>query len=454
MELEPYLKAHGDRLSIKEIKERLHKLASLQAASKEFDQLAKAQAGRNRIKQYLTNPLRVFSFAQEERSSITVRQLADLLTDLESKLERLLPEEGQEMSTRDHFVALRQIWEGVKEKLSAEESVIKGMESVLYHSLPVHWLANQEDLQGLVAMLLHRKGEEERHFHCAGLEQLDGLALMEKPLHLTDLSIRSLMNAHRKHQSLPRPLTLTWLKHGIRQQKENGRLTKAGASYILHALLVHYYSDQAWNCFVPFQLFYTFAYSRGPLTVSWIEGWHEHDAASSDWELLAMLYGEWGEGREWEEAEADWSPIVIQEGKKEEQKKRKGPVPLRLAEQIPGVYWTDLDLCPRKFFLTSFLEHSPVYTNDFQHQLAFGLLGALFSQQIDGEEGVHEYFSPLFPQWTSTMKKSLVRTSRRGDCGNTLLFKIWSTQKRWDSSSDYVALPVARDFGKLMWMGI
>ena len=75
------------------------------------------------------------------------------------------------------------------------------------------------------------------------------------------------------------------------------------------------------NRFVPFQLFYTFAYSRGPLTVSWIEGWHEHDAASSDWELLAMLYGEWGEGREWEEAEADW--INSNTGRKKEEQKKK-----------------------------------------------------------------------------------------------------------------------------------
>ena len=73
------------------------------------------------------------------------------------------------------------------------------------------------------------------------------------------------------------------------------------------------------------------------------------------------------------------------------------PSPDTFREQIPGVYWTDLDLCPRKFFLTGFLEHFPVYTQDFHHRLVFAQLGSLFAQQAEGEEGVQQHFSPLFP---------------------------------------------------------
>ncbi|WP_240512011.1 hypothetical protein [Paludifilum halophilum] len=46
---------------------------------------------------------------------------------------------------------------------------------------------------------------------------------------------------------------------------------------------------------------------------------------------------------------------------------------------------------------------------------SFATLGSLFTQQADGEEGVWQYFVPLFPQWTSTLKDNLVRTHRVGD---------------------------------------
>lgn len=413
LELEPYLKTPSLRFSIGEIKERLQTLEVLQAAGREFDQLGKDQSGRNRIKRYLSNPLRAFSFVHEGRSGVTVRQLSDLVGDLEDKLKRLLPEEGKGMLTWDHFGALRQIWRGVKGRLDADGEVVRELEEVLRHPVTLNWRAEREELHGLVSLFLRREGEEEHRFHCRGLEQLDGLALSEKPLHLADLSIRSLVRFHRGYRSLPAPLTLSWLKSSIRQERERGSLTEAGASWLLHALLVHHYSDQAWQRFVPFQLFYTLAYGRGELTVSWTEGWNEHDSPSSDWELFALLYGKDGKGSDWaeetEEVDHLWGdPVTTRE-------ETEIPSPDTFREQIPGVYWTDLDLCPRKFFLTGFLEHFPVYTQDFHHRLVFAQLGSLFAQQAEGEEGVQQHFSPLFPQWTATLKQNLIRTNRAAD---------------------------------------
>ncbi|EGK08260.1 hypothetical protein HMPREF9374_3468 [Desmospora sp. 8437] len=413
LELEPYLKTPSPRFSIGEIKERLQTLEALQAAGREFDQLAGEQSGRNRIKQYLSNPLRAFSFVHEERGGVTVRQLSDLVDDLEDKLKRLLPEEGEGMLTRDHFGVLRRIWQGVKRGLAADVEAIRELEEVLRHPLTLNWRAERDELHGLMSLFLRRKGEEERCFHCRGLEQLDGLALSEKPLHLADLSIRSLVKSHRRHRSLPAPLTLSWLKSSIRQERERGGLTEVGASWLLHALLVHHYSDRAWQRFVPFQLFYTLAYGRGELTVSWTEGWNEHDGPSSDWELFAMLYGKDGKGSDWEGEAEDEDPVWEEPVTPREE--TEIPAPDIFREQIPGVYWTDLDLCPRKFFLTGFLEHFPVYTRDFHHRLVFAQLGSLLTQQAEGEEGVQQHFSPLFPQWTTTLKENLIRTNRPAD---------------------------------------
>ncbi|OYD07278.1 hypothetical protein CHM34_12945 [Paludifilum halophilum] len=96
------------------------------------------------------------------------------------------------------------------------------------------------------------------------------------------------LHSYRKQKMVAKDLklktaSLTWLKHSILLQKEEGHLTPAGASYLLHALLVHHCSDRAWKRLIPFQLFYTLAYGRGDITVSWIEGWNEHDGPSSGW---------------------------------------------------------------------------------------------------------------------------------------------------------------------------
>jgi hypothetical protein len=216
------------------------------------------------------------------------------------------------------------------------------------------------------------------------------------------------LSHERAMQTMPRPLTLSWIREAAQTAWVK---TSLRYQVTVHSMKVHYEMEQSLASYFDFQLYFMLRHARGEIIISWIRGLHEHDEASSKLKLLCLLYGQGESPAVWvPEIKQDWPNEEMPDGQEME------TVPLESAKglvgEIPHAYWLNYDFCARKFFYTSLVELEPVYESDFHQQIAFGFIGALLAQQADGMDGVREFLFPLFPQWTQTKKENLVHLAR------------------------------------------
>ncbi|RAL21421.1 hypothetical protein [Thermoflavimicrobium daqui] len=442
-DLEPYMK--GAR-HIDEIIDRIQQLKALQESSELFDQQAREKTGRNKIKRYLSNPLRLFPYVHKSRYSITLKQLETLVIRLKQVALQLLPEEGKDIYLKEHFRLLKELFKQVKSHLPfGSEEAKEGMEKIFQTTIFEYWHASRKELSEWMSILLSRPIFEsvETEGDIDNLDQLEGLVIQTKDIHVTDLSLYAL-NHYAYHTDIA-PLTFPWLKELGKMQfsPEDPR----SRMYRL-ALYVHYQCHESTREYLPFQIFYLLAFSQGEVTFSWIQDLRDHDEKGLLLETLYLLYGDQEEEIPyWHEPveETRWNPGLSQPQQKIDGKPLHG--------QIPTVYWLDKDFCARKFFLTSLIELQPIYESDYHQRIAFGILAKLFAQQYDGEENVFAYLFPLFPQWNETLKKNLYQTqyptdlyddrsfqnlSYPKDIGRLQrLYSLYQVTKRWKVKNAY-----------------
>lgn len=412
-DLEPYMK--GAR-NLDEILNRVKQLKELQEVSHIFDQEVKEKAGRNRIKKYLSNPLRAFPYVHKSRHSVTLKQLETLIEHFKKVVLHLLPEEGEEMPVSHHFYLLGKLFQRVEKHLEYENEETKTkMREVFQYCLSDHWQASREELKDCMAILLGRSVDQnETKNDFDNLDQLEGLVLQTKDLHLTNLSLQSLQTYSPKVEIAP--LTFPWLKQ---LGKSNFRANDYRGRLYLLAIYIHYQLNQMKSDYLRFQIFYLLAFSCGEVTFSWIQDLYPHDEKSSFLEVLFLLYGQQEEIPYWQE-EREEVPFAPLPKEKTEPKIDGKP----LQNNIPTLYWLDQDFCARKFFFNSLLELQPVYESDFHQRILFAILAKLFAQQSsDGEEEVFTYLFPLFPQWSETLKRNLYQTEYRSNSSDYRSFQ-------------------------------
>ena len=427
-DLEPYMEGVA---SLAEIKERLTELDELMAASKIFDHAAKDETLRSRIKKYLANPFRVFPYVLRERHTVTVKQLLALTAEMEQILIRLLPDEGEEIGVKAHLTLLNQLWSNVKALHSIPVGLASRVDKALSYSIPHDWKAARSELRQHIAVLLHLKDKENpeekttvQDIH--NIEQLTGLVLGTEKLHITDLSMKSLINYNTMKSSIPPYLTHTWLKEACKKQ-----FPEAEYKILCHCLLVDYTYNQFREHIIKFKLFYTVCFFTGKsLTFSWIKELHEYDNESVFMKILSSLYMDEGNTQNWK-PEFDENVLARQElSYNSEEEKPNGK---SLAGEIPAVSWLDMDFCALKFFFSSIVQPHPVYESDFHHRLVFATIGSLLSQQGDANQSFEDYLYPLFPQWPKALKDNLILTSPTKKLREYLQFQNVSYPRAMDS---------------------
>ncbi|MZP30185.1 hypothetical protein GTO91_10740 [Heliobacterium undosum] len=404
--------------TLKEIRRRLGCLEELQRASRVFDDLARDQVNRNRMARYLSNPLRVFVYVHGERYSVTLKQVVDLVSIVESMLRRLLPVEGTSVSVGAHFESWRRIIESLRGQL---ETTIKDdlpfferFERMLLINFPDEWRAERPELESYMMVCLYGPGTQQNAVDVIhSLEQLDGLVLTSESIHLTNMSLEATQKSERNE--FGHYLTNEWVRTAAnRLSNQNWR------SLLLRCLDVDFlWKSKLREGFTDFSLFYAVAFCRKKLTVSWIRQWHRHDAPGLAWHVLSSLYP-----KSEIENKIDMlgfrtsTPTSITENTSsfavetpEMENTEKTDEIINIISQFPEVFYLDIDFCPLKFFYTAIIDQQPLYSTDFHQKLVFAAVASLLAEQADGRKQVREFLFPLFPQWTDTLKENLLITT-------------------------------------------
>lgn len=375
-----------------EIMERLQSLLQLQEFGQVFDELGKEQSERNRLKRYLSNPFRAFPYLHSTRYSITVRQLIDCTKDLARKVNRLLPDNREKRNVQEYIGDIQRIYESVRENWEPE--IAEKFEAIFRTEIPAEWEFGKEELFQLLSYYFASE-KKENDEKIQNFDQLVGKVLSSDHVHVTGLSLKTFP---WKSPSLPALLNHTWLKNCIYQSFiSNNRKLR------LNALLVDYYSREVTRNTALYALYHLLSYSKGNITLSYIEELQENDGPSIYFTVLKELYEKDSgipsesitQKYEWDE-----SPLSL-----------NTEIPEEAFSKVPDLLWLDSDFCHKKFFLNTFVEHHPVYEKDFHQQIAFSAIGKLLTEQGDGEEEVRELVFPLFPQWTNAHKQNLLDTA-------------------------------------------
>jgi hypothetical protein len=410
-DLEPYMNGIE---TLQDIKTRIEALIEFNEMGRSFDELAKDQAGRHRIKRYLTNPFRAFPFIHQHRYDVTPKQLSELTIVLERKLRKLLPKEEESVYVAHYIKALHDEVAGLH-AFFPKQSVQELQQRLLLQNDP-KWSFTKEELADMVSVLLSRKGimeeEDSEQQYFSGLEQLDGLVLDTEHIHVTDLSFKQFPK-RREELSSSTHLNYSWVKHSINHSFEGSM-----ANVLLHCLAMDYYSQDRSLAISIYNLYYALAFSN-KLTISWIKGLDEYDDQSIYLNILQHLHHDHKSLPRWQEEEEIVKYDFWNESQDEGQIDPYSSSAIEAQETIdlhhlvgefPISSWLDYDFCARKFYFTSILQNHPIYETDFHQRLLFGTLGKLFSQIGEGRRDVEEFIYPLFPQWTNTLKTNLIDT--------------------------------------------
>ena len=375
-----------------EINERLESLLQLQEFGNIFDELGKEQTERNQLKRYLSNPLRAFPYLNSHRYHITVRQLIDCTKDLARKVNRLLLDDRESRHVQEYLVDLQKIYEGIRENWEPE--VAEKLDALFKIKVPEHWEFGKEEMFQLLSYSLASEKENGIDL-IQNFDQLVGKVLSSDHIHVTGLSLKTFP---WKSPKLPSLLNHTWLKDCI-----NKSFISNNRQLRLQALVVDFYSREVARNTALYDLYHLLAYSKGSITLSYIDDLQKNDGPSIYFMVLKELYQKDDSSLTQSVMDDyDWNEITYEENL---------DLPENAFPMIPDLLWLDSDFCHKKFFLNAFVEHYPIYEKDFHQQVSFSAIGKLLSEQADGEEEVRELVFPLFPQWTNAHKQNLLDTA-------------------------------------------
>lgn len=350
---------------------------------------AKEQAGNHRFKQYLSNPFRSFSYQNQDRYKMTIKQLIECTKDLARKVNRLLLSNTETKNVRQYLLELYKIYSSVKDDW--EPDIIQKFEKLFHVNIPEHWSFGKEELFHF--LFIHLKSNEQETNKILNFTQIIGTTFNARNVHVTDLSFKSFP---LRSLELPKLLSHTWLKKCIYKS-----FISKNRENRLNALLVDYHSRNLTRYTSLYSIYHLLAFSNGTITFSYIDHLQENGGPSIYFTILQELYDQDEKHEDEILEDYTWEEPVID----------KEDFPTEPLMEVSELLWLDSDFCHKKFFLNAFVEHYPKYEKDFHQRLAFSIIGKLLTEQADGEESVSENLFPLFPQWTNAHKKNLIDTS-------------------------------------------
>ncbi|WP_174612912.1 hypothetical protein [Virgibacillus ihumii] len=376
--------------TIKDIKERLFRLQELDLVRQSFDSENSEDTGRNRMKRYMLNPFRTFAFLHTERYSVTIKQLIDLVGELERLCQYLLPNETELMSVNTYM----ERWQEVLQTIDEGDDK-KVWEKIFNKRFPDDWKFEVPEFLQLIYLTASRYDKAESRILSLSLMQEKILQSNPKnALHMTNVTQMNFPEEHSN--SLSAFFTHSELKEII--QAVNSQMR----NILLHSLWVDYTVEESFSELGIYQLYNILSNYEGSVKFSWIKNLHDNGLRNIYLEILADLYtnGEVSKYRTHEEFTMFQMP--------DQQKSSQVPHRKELSGKIPGVYWLNHDFCSKKFFLTTFIDQEPIYEQEFHHQFLFSKIGKLFSISKSERDSFRNYIFPMFPHWTFTKKENLI----------------------------------------------
>lgn len=382
-DLEEYLSGTE---TIGEIKERLQSLGELELVSRTFDRENAEDLGRNRMKRYMLNPFKSFSYLNQDRYDVTIHQLIDLVDVLEKTLKFLLLGENSTMEVNEYFGR----WQVFIEEL--EESEQKAFWWDIFNmTYPEDWKFSIHELLQLIYLEAASRVKEKKIRSLASIQEVI-LHPNHEALHITNLTQMNFPERH--HVELSQFFTHTDIKNCVQAHTVDHRK-------FLYYLLVDYTVSDSFEELGVYRLYQVLSQYKGKITLSWIKNLEKNSFRNIYLDILADLYTD-GKVDAYEATSSEWMP---------EETPREYPEPItpeNIQGKIPDLYWLDHDFCSKKFFLTTFIDQQPIYESEFHHRFLFSKIGKLFSYSREERGNFRKYMYPLFPHWTYTMKENLI----------------------------------------------
>jgi hypothetical protein len=389
IDLRSYLE---DVATFPELMDRFQALIAFQEMGDIFDEQGKEQAGRNRIKRYLSNPWRSFPVLHKSRYSITIKQLLECTKDLARKLNKLLIEEGEVVSVADYLETLKAVYASVND--SWPDELREKFEKLFHTPVNAGWEFGKQEIFSLISLYLGSRNEDQNVIR--NFNQLAGMVMTTDHIHVTGLSFKTFP---WKSPELPSLLSHTWLKKSIFNQ-----YISTNRDIRLNSLLIDYYSRKVTRNTALYNIYHLLAFGNGKVTFSYIDGLVDKDGPSIYLSILQELYSIDKEDGEISDLEFEWEEPPASETKINKIDKDS-------LSKVPDLLWLDSDFCKKKFFLNAFIEQHPIYEQAFHQQQVFAIVGKLLAEQGEGREEVRESIYPLFPHWTNALKENLIETA-------------------------------------------
>lgn len=402
--------------TIEDIKERLTHVSELDFISKSFDRENAEDTGRNRLKRYMLNPFKAFSFVNQDRYQVTINQLIELVNHVEKVCGYLIPDETEAVVVNDYFNK----WISLLEKEVEESNSKVFWRNVFNEKYPIEWEFAIHELLQLIYLSAGSKFELENKIQSLpAIQQQVVQSNQFSTLHLTNLTQ---MNFPESHKSVfSEFFTYTDLKECISslETRQKG---------FIHSLLVDYTVSTNFEKLGVYQLYNVIANYEGKIIFSWINHLKKDGFKNVFLDIIADLY-----------SDGEITSYTVEENKRpisrvEVVSDTKSIIGLKnLKGKIPDIFWLDHDFCSKKFLLTSIIEQQPIYDTDFHHSFLFSKIGKLFSYSNTEREEFRELIYPLFPHWTYTKKDNLIDMEYKTDLRKYKSFENISYPKEMKS---------------------
>lgn len=396
----------GDYLS------RIDNLELLDEFKNKFDELSESKVQKDRVKKYLMNPLRSFSYLNQDRYDITIKQLRDIIYKFKKIANTLLHDDMLDIN--EHLKELRDIWD----KLSFNnddidnKEVFKNISDCLSFKGEEYELMSFEEMRNLLSAIVKNSNfkDDGTDTKIKSIFTLEGIILEDvKEINLIDLSERSIERID-KLNDISKSLNPMFLNEVVNSSNLNSDIHK-------EALEIHNKWLNTINEWLNYKLCTLFENYDGKINILYIEDIFNNDNKSSIYNIIKNIY-------EVDEELVDSNPISYFDFIEEELEQEKTTInDITWSNDIAPIAFLDLDFCPRKFFYSNILGFNPVYSSELHHQIIFTSLAALFSGSKRNDKRVESIFFNLFPQWTNTLKENLINTSYSRDINTRFKFK-------------------------------
>ena len=178
----------GDYLS------RIDSLELLDQFKNEFDKLGESKVQKDRVKRYLMNPLRVFSYLNSDRYEVTIKQFRDIIYKFKRMATTLLHDDM--LDVNEHLSSLREIWDNVSFNCEESESNLgfsRVSSALSFKGEDYELMSFQEMRSLLIAIISNKDIGDGTDTKIKSLFTLEGIILEDvKEISLVDLSEKSI----------------------------------------------------------------------------------------------------------------------------------------------------------------------------------------------------------------------------------------------------------------------